>query len=288
MILDCKKMREMEVNNIKENEDLNNCKVAFIQVGNNQASNVYVRNKIKLCEEVGIQVLHITFEDCISEDRLLERIEELNVDDSIHGIMVQLPLPQHINENSVINAINPNKDLDGFTHINKGKLMSDDKNTIIPCTPSGIIDILDSIDFKYKGANVVIVGRSNIVGKPLAQLLVNKGCTVTVCNSSTEKLYLGSLIASSDLFISSIGQPNYFNVDFFRELKIGTLYLRDVVAIDVGINRDENGKLCGDISRDLYDSFKCITPVPNGVGVMTVLNVIKNIIKCYKLNAKTK
>lgn len=288
MILDCKKMREMEVNNIKENEDLNNCKVAFIQVGNNQVSNVYVRNKIKLCEEVGIQVLHITFEDCISEDRLLERIEELNVDDSIHGIMVQLPLPQHINENSVINAINPNKDLDGFTHINKGKLMSDDKNTIIPCTPSGIIDILDSIDFKYKGANVVIVGRSNIVGKPLAQLLVNKGCTVTVCNSSTEKLYLGSLIASSDLFISAIGQPNYFNVDFFRELKIGTLYLRDVVAIDVGINRDENGKLCGDISRDLYDSFKCITPVPNGVGVMTVLNVIKNIIKCYKLNVKTK
>lgn len=286
MILACKEIRENEINKIKENEVLEDCKVAFIQVGDNQASNVYVRNKIKLCEEVGIKVLHITLEDCISEDRLLERIGELNVDSTIHGIMVQLPLPQHINENSVINAITPTKDLDGFTHINKGKLMSGDKDAIVPCTPAGIIDILDSINFKYKGAKVVIVGRSNIVGKPMAQLLINKGCTVTVCNSSTEKLYMGNLIASADLFISAIGQANYFNEDFFKEIGVGTLYFRDIVAIDVGINRDKDNKLCGDISRDLYDSFKYITPVPNGVGVMTVLNVIKNSIRCYKINSK--
>lgn len=280
MILNCKEIRDKEIERIKIVEELNDCRVVFIQVGNNQASDVYVRNKIKLCNEVGIDVKHIKFDD-ISEQKLVDFIYTLNSDDSIHGIMVQLPLPEHINENNIINAINETKDLDGFSYMNKGKLVSDNKMGLVPCTPSGIIDILDYINFKYKGSKAIIVGRSNIVGKPISQLLINKGCTVTVCNSNTDIDYMKELISNSDLFISAIGVSNYFNKDFFKDID-----LKDVVAIDVGINRDSDNKLCGDISRELYDDFKAITSVPGGVGIMTVLNVIKNIIKCYNINKK--
>lgn len=276
MILNCKEIRDKEINRIKSECNLNNCRVVFIQVGDNQASDVYVRNKIRLCDEVGIEVKHIKF-DNISEEMLVNFIYTLNSDDSVHGIMVQLPLPKHINENKIINSIIETKDLDGFNYINKGKLVSDNKHGLVPCTPGGIMDILDHIDFNYKGSNVVIVGRSNIVGKPMAQLLINKGATVTVCNSSTKIGYMKELISKSDLFISAIGVANYFNKTFFCDID-----LRNIVAIDVGINRNDDGKLCGDISKDLYSDFKYITPVPGGVGIMTVLNVIKNIIKCYE------
>lgn len=282
MILNCKEIRERAIDKIKQEQNIENCKAVFVQVGENQASNVYVRNKIKLCEEVGINVEHIQFASNVEENELINFIKTINMDESVHGIMVQLPLPKHISEETIINAIDPKKDIDGFAHSNKGKLIVGDTSAMIPCTPLGIMDILDYIETDVEGKNVVIVGRSNIVGKPIAQLLINKGATVTVCNSKTNKHYLGELISKSDIFISAIGQANYFNKDFFDSVGVPLNTLKNIIAIDVGINRDNDDKLCGDISREIYNLFRVITPVPSGVGIMTVINVIKNIIKCYK------
>ena len=280
MIINCKEIREQEISKIKETYK-GGCKVVFVQAGNNPSSNVYVRNKIKLCEEVGIEVKHIQRDENISQKDLIKLINEFNVDNNVHGIMVQLPLPDHINEESIINAIAPEKDIDGFTTINKGRLMIGDKDAIIPCTPKGIMTILEHQGIDLNGKLVTIVGRSNIVGKPLAQLMINAGATVTVCNSKTDKIILNCLIASSDIFISAIGKANHFNKNTFEFYR-----LDNTIAIDVGINRDNEGKLCGDISKELYDSFKDVTSVPGGVGVMTVLEVIKNSIECYERSKK--
>lgn len=290
MIINCKELRERIVRGLKK-ENFEGCKAAFIQIGNDPASNIYVRNKIKLCEELGIEVCHINIETGIEEDELIEIIKIFNMDKCISGIMVQLPLPSHINELNIINAIAPEKDIDGFTNINKGKLMIGDDTGIVPCTPKAILTIIESLNINLEGLRVVIVGRSNIVGKPLAQLLINRGATVSVCNSKTDKIVLRNKILYSDIFISAIGQANYFNNDFFSE-DFGSailkdcyvkFYLKNVIAIDVGINRDSEGKLCGDISKELYNSFKAITPVPSGVGIMTVVEVVRNLIKCYEL-----
>ena len=278
MIINCKEIREKEIEKIKETYK-GGCKVAFIQIGDNPASNVYVRNKIKLCEEVGIEVKHIQGDEETSEEALLYSIEKLNNDKNIHGIMVQLPLPAHIDEEQVINAIDPNKDIDGFTNINKGKLMIGDKSAIIPCTPKGIMTILEYKGIDLQGKNVVIVGRSNIVGKPLAQLMINEGATVTVCNSKTDRRKLINYISQSDIFISAIGIANYFNKKKFQYHN-----LKSTIAIDVGINRDSEGKLCGDIDKKLYEEFEAVTSVPGGVGITTVLEVIKNSIECYRRN----
>lgn len=275
MIINCKEIRDKEIAKIKETYK-GGCKVAFIQVGKNEASNVYVRNKIKLCKEVGIEVEHIQFKEIISEGELINFIEFLNKQKEIHGIMVQLPLPRHIDEQAVINSIDAEKDIDGFTAINKGKLMLDDESALISCTPKGIMTILEHQKIDLNGKDVVIAGRSNIVGKPLAQLMINKGATVTVCNSKTSKYLLKYLISTSDIFISAIGQANYFNYETLD------VYLSDTIAIDVGINRDSDGKLCGDIDKELYDEFKAVTSVPGGVGVITVLEVIRNSIECYR------
>lgn len=278
MIINCKEIREKEIEKIKKTYK-GGCKVAFIQIGDNPASNVYVRNKIKLCEEVGIEVKHIQGDEETSEEALLYSIEKLNNDENIHGIMVQLPLPAHINEQAVINSIDPNKDIDGFTNVNKGKLMIGDKSAIIPCTPKGIMAILEYKGIDLQGKNVVIVGRSNIVGKPLAQLMINEGATVSVCNSKTDRRKLINYIAQSDIFISAIGIANYWNKKKFQYHN-----LKSTIAIDVGINRDSENKLCGDIDKNLYDKFEAVTSVPGGVGVMTVLEVIKNSIECYRRN----
>lgn len=281
MIINCKEIRDKEIAKIKETYK-GGCKVAFIQVGKNEASNVYVRNKIKLCKEVGIEVEHIQFKEIISEGELINFIEFLNKQKEIHGIMVQLPLPRHIDEQAVINSIDADKDIDGFTAINKGKLMLDDESALISCTPKGIMTILEHQQIDLRGKNVVIVGRSNIVGKPLAQLMINAGATVTVCNSRTDKRYLTDLIFNADIFISAIGQTNYFNEKFFLDNSMLTEYLCETIAIDVGINRDADGKLCGDIDKELYDEFKAVTSVPGGVGLITVLEVIRNSIECYR------
>ena len=293
-IIDCKQIREDRINELKQ-KDLKGCTVAFDQLGDNPVSNVYVGNKIKLCKEVGIEVEHYHLSENTTEEQLLTTIEMLNKCSIITGIMVQLPLPKHIDENKVINAIDPNKDIDGFHHINKGKLMSGDKTAIIPCTPKGIMTILDKEGIDLKGKNVVVVGRSNIVGKPLVNLLINKGATVTCCNSSTDKDVLWKQIINCDIFIIAIGKAKYFNKNFFKvsednELQLGVcrIFLKDVICIDVGINRDEEGKLCGDIDRELYPCFKRVTSVPGGVGVTTVMSVIENIVELYERNKLNK
>ena len=283
MFINCNEIREKEIAKIKETYK-GGCKVVFIQIGENPASNVYVRNKINLCKEVGIEVKHIQGDEETSQEALINSIKRFNLDKDIHGIMVQLPLPEHISEEAVINAIAPEKDIDGFTTINKGKLMIGDKDAIIPCTPKGIMTILEHQGIDLQGKNVVIVGRSNIVGKPLAQLMINAGATVTICNSKTKRDYLSTLFFNADIFISAIGKANYFNEKFFLDNRMLTEYLEDTVAIDVGINRDKEGKLCGDIDKELYDKFEDVTSVPGGVGVMTVLEVIRNSLECYWRN----
>ncbi|MCX0396242.1 bifunctional 5,10-methylenetetrahydrofolate dehydrogenase/5,10-methenyltetrahydrofolate cyclohydrolase [Clostridium perfringens] len=280
MIIDCKKIRE-EIKQELKKKDLSKIKGIFIQVGDNQASNLYVNNKCKLCKELGIDYEHIKLDESVSEEELLNIIDMLNKTKCVTGIMVQLPLPKHISEEKVINAIDPNKDIDGFTNVNKGKLMIGDETGIIPCTPQGIITILEHENIDVEGKNVVIVGRSNIVGKPLAQLLINKGATVTVCNSKTNRDVLVEHIRNSDIFISAIGQANYFDLNFFTECRIKDF--SKIVAIDVGIIRLDDG-LYGDISRDMYPLFKNITPVPGGTGIMTVLEVVRNLIKCGENN----
>lgn len=280
MTLDCKKIRESIVDSLKKH-DLSDCTAVFIQIGDHYASNTYVNNKVNLCEKLGIKVTYVRFEETIEEEKLIEFIEKINENDDINGIMVQLPLPRHINEVNIINAIDPIKDIDGFTNVNKGKLMINDKSAIIPCTPKAIMTIIESQNIDLKGKNIVIAGRSNIVGKPLAQLMINNGATVTVCNSNTSTEVLLNHISNADIFISAIGKANYFNEDFCNSIL--NKNLKKCFAIDVGINRDSDNKLVGDISKDMHDYFGLVTPVPGGVGVMTVLEVIRNIIKCYNL-----
>ena len=281
-VINCKEIRNKEIEQIKKsiNKEMA-IKAVFIQLGDNFASSTYVKNKLKLCEDVGIIAIHKHLAETTTQNELIKIIEQLNEDDTIHGIMVQLPLPAHIDEEAVISVITPRKDIDGFTEANKGKLMVGDKAGIVPCTPQGIMTILKQQGISIAGKNVVIVGRSNIVGKPMAQLMINNGATVTVCNSKTNKFYLGELISRADIFISAIGQANYFNKEFFNSVNIPVSRLKNIVGIDVGINRDKDNKLCGDIDKELYESFKGITPVPSGVGIMTVCEVIRNIVKCY-------
>lgn len=250
---------------------------AFIQVGDRADSNSYINSKKTLCDKYGIKHRHMKLDESITQQELIEIIKQDNNDDKVFAIMVQLPLPKHINEEAIINAIDPNKDIDGFTHINKGKLMVGDESGFIPCTPLGITKILEAINFDCKGKNVVITGRSNIVGKPMAQLLINRGATVTCCNSSTPEEKVKELIFGADLFISAIDKPCHYDVQYFG--KDNLTKLNNVIAIDVGISR-VNNKLEGNISKNMYEHFKAITPVPGGVGPMTVAGVLLNLAKC--------
>lgn len=286
MIINCKSIRDNNISKLKETKFDKDKYVAFIQTGNFAPSDVYVKNKIKLCDEIGINYTHLKHEK-ISEEELLEIIKDLNEDANCFGIMVQLPLIEGIDENKVINSINPIKDIDGFHIENKGKVVIGDQSGIIAATPLGIMTMLKELNIPLKGKNVTIVGRSNIVGKPLTSLMINESATVLSCNSSTNKEILRTAIATSDIFISAIGQANYFSRDFITDGEDRTMpYLGDTIAIDVGINRDENGNLCGDIDKGLYDEFKMVTSVPGGVGVMTTLSVLLNIVKLYELNLK--
>lgn len=285
-IINCKAIRDKYIEDIKK-KDLKGCTVAFVQIGNNPASNIYVRNKIKLCEEVGIKVIHHKFEEFTPEKHILFFINELNNCELINGIMVQLPLPKHIDENKIINAINPNKDIDGFHIANKGKVVIGDKDGVIAATPKGIMTIFKEEGIDLKGKNVVVVGRSNIVGKPLVSLLINSGATVTCCNSKTSIEVLLDLIFNADIFISAIGQANYFNKKLFSNYGyLCEVSLNYVIGIDVGINRNSEGKLCGDIDKELYPYFKRITSVPGGVGLTTQLSVVSNIVELYERNKR--
>jgi methylenetetrahydrofolate dehydrogenase (NADP+) / methenyltetrahydrofolate cyclohydrolase len=250
--------------------------LAVILVGDDPASQTYVRNKQRACKEVGIYSLLLKYEENITEEFLLARIKELNENKEIHGILVQLPLPNQINPKVVIEAIHPDKDVDGFHPLNVGKLLTGE-DTFVPCTPLGIIEMLKEIHIDLTGKHAVVIGRSNIVGKPMGQLLLGENATVTYCHSKT--VDLPSITRQADVLVSAIGQANRITADYVKE---------GAVVIDVGMNRNEEGRLCGDV---LYDEVKnkasYITPVPGGVGPMTITMLLANTVKAaMKYTAK--
>ena len=250
-------------------------RLVIISVGDDPASAVYVRNKIKACEEVGIEAYQFNFEPTFQMvDYILGLIERSNADPKVDGIMVQLPLPEGWNERAIIDAIDPRKDVDGLTTTNIGRLRSG-QDCLKPCTAAGIIDLCKYYNIELDGKDVTIIGRSNIVGKPLADLMMAEGATVTQCHSKTT--HIPKHTWSADIIVSAIGQPKYFNGNYF----LGPIE----AIIDVGINRDENGKLCGDIDyEEVKDYVEAITPVPGGVGPMTVAELMKNVVQAWKNN----
>ena len=252
-------------------------RLLIISVGDDPASKVYVRNKKKAAEEVGIEVNHLQFG--ITKKDAFDVISAIffhNGYDKTDGIMVQLPLPEGWNERAIIDAIDPAKDVDGLTTTNIGRLRSG-QPCIKPCTAAGVMDLLAYYNIELEGKEVTIIGRSNIVGKPLADMMMAEGATVTQCHSKTT--HIPKHTWSADIVVSAIGQPKYFN---------GNYFLAPIEAIiDVGINRDENGKLCGDVDyEDVKDYAEAITPVPGGVGPMTVAELMKNTVECWKQNNK--
>jgi len=250
-------------------------KLSVIIVGENPASQAYVRGKHKDCAECGIISDNIAMPDTITQDELLAEIERLNNDSSVHGILVQLPLPAHIDEYSVINAIVPEKDVDGFTAVNVGN-MNIGKDCFAPCTPQGCIDMLDYAGISLEGKDLVVIGRSNIVGKPVVTLALRRSATVTICHSRTKNI--AEKTKQADIVIVAVGREKFLTGDM---LKPGA------VVIDVGINRNSAGKLCGDADFDsCIDVVSKITPVPGGVGLMTRANLLKNTIKSAKNSAK--
>lgn len=239
--------------------------LAVIQVGDNQASNVYVNNKIKACKEIGFISKSFHYTSAMTEQELINLIADLNYDDSVHGILVQLPLPEHINEANIIKVIDPKKDVDAFHPYNVGCLMAGNAE-FLPCTPAGIVELLKRYNIDIAGKECVVVGRSNIVGKPIAHLLLQQNGTVTVCHSKTTNLQ--EVCKRADILICAIGKPKFFDADYIK---------RGAVVIDVGINRDENGKLCGDVDfESVKDIASAITPVPGGCGPMTIAMLMKN------------
>lgn len=244
--------------------------LAVIIVGNDQASKIYVNNKKKACEFTGIKSVEYALDESVSEYELLELIHKLNNDDGIDGILCQLPLPNHINEDIVINSISPKKDVDCFNQANVGKVWQG-KYELAPCTPMGIIELLDYYKIPIEGKNCVIVGRSNIVGKPMAALLLERNATVTVCHSKTQDLC--SFTRNADVIVAAVGRANFITADMVKE---------GAVVIDVGINRVD-GKIYGDVDFDnvkVKASF--ITPVPGGCGLTTTATLMKNTLLAYK------
>ena len=263
--------------------------LAVILVGDNPASKVYVRNKKQLCVDVGIESQIYTFEVDESVDpteielSVIKTIEELNNDKCVVGILVQLPLPKGMNEQVVLNAIAPNKDVDGFLPINMGKLLKGETHTIcknslgevntngssiVPCTPLGVIELLHRYNVEIEGKNCVVIGRSNIVGKPMALLMLKENATVTIAHSKTKNLK--EICRNADILICAMGKAKFITADYIKD---------GAVVVDVGMNRDENGKLCGDVDfENVKDKVSMITPVPGGVGPMTVCMLIKNCV----------
>jgi len=242
--------------------------LAVILVGDSQASQVYVRNKIKACEENGIHSVFEKYDAAMTEAELLARVDALNHDPKIHGILVQLPLPAHIDANKVIEAIAAEKDVDGF-HISNAGLLMTGQPLFRPCTPYGVMKMLESIDYPVRGAHAVVVGASNIVGKPQAMLLLQAGATVTICNSKTRDL--GHHTRDADILVVATGKRNIVTADMIKP---------GAVVIDVGMNRDDAGKLCGDVDYEgALEVSGWITPVPGGVGPMTITMLLVNTIE---------
>ncbi len=246
--------------------------LAVIMVGDDPASAVYVGNKKKACAYTGIESLSYELPESTTEGELLALIDELNRRDDVNGILVQLPLPAHIDEQKVILAIDPDKDVDGFHPMNVGALMTGEAG-FVSCTPAGIIELLKRSNVEIDGKNCVVVGRSNIVGKPMAILMLRENATVTICHSHTKNLR--EICKNADILIAAIGKPKFFDESYIKE---------GAVVIDVGIHRMENRKLCGDVDREAVESLvSAITPVPGGVGPMTIAMLMHNCVEAVRL-----
>ena len=260
-----KEKLKAEVSCLKEKPSL-----VVIQVGNNPASDIYVKSKEKLALEIGYEFEHIRFEENVSEEEIIKKIEEINANSNINGVIVQLPIPKHLNTNKIINTINPIKDIDGLTELNAGKLLTTETK-LISCTPKGIMTPLKEYRVSLEGKHVVIVGRSNLVGKPLISLCLNQNATVTVCHSKTKNL--DKYTKKADILIVAVGKTKLIKNNYVK---------KGAIVIDVGINR-ENGKIYGDVDYDdVFEKTKLITPVPGGVGPMTTISLMENVLISYK------
>lgn len=273
VVIDGKGLSERIINNLKDTNI--SPTLAVILVGNNPASEIYVRNKEKSCEKAGIVSKLFKYDEDIQEKELLEKICQLNNDDTIDAILVQLPLPDHIDENKITKAILPEKDVDGFTPVNIGLLASGLKPYAYPCTPKGIMTILKEYNINPDGKHAVVVGRSNIVGKPLSIMLLNANATVTTCHSHTKNLK--DITKTADILVAAIGKPKFITAEMVKE---------GAVVIDVGISRID-GKLCGDVDfENVSGKTSFITPVPKGVGPMTIASLMENTVELYKNRQK--
>ncbi|MBR3900143.1 MAG: bifunctional methylenetetrahydrofolate dehydrogenase/methenyltetrahydrofolate cyclohydrolase FolD [Ruminococcus sp.] len=248
--------------------------LAVVIVGNDSASRVYVNNKKKACEAVGFQSFEYALDENTTQEQLLDLVNVLNRDDRVNGILVQLPLPKHIDEKAIINAISPEKDVDAFHPENVGKIMIGEYS-FLPCTPAGVMRLIESTGVDISGKKCVVVGRSNIVGKPQAMLLLQKNGTVTICHSRTQNLK--EECKAADILVVAIGRAKFITGDMIKE---------GAVVIDVGMDRDENGKLCGDVDFESAEKVAgYITPVPGGVGPMTIAMLMKNTLTAAKQQA---
>jgi methylenetetrahydrofolate dehydrogenase (NADP+)/methenyltetrahydrofolate cyclohydrolase len=247
--------------------------LAVVLVGNDPASGIYVRNKRKACQEVGIRADDYDLPDTTSEDELLELIEKLNSDPSVDGILVQLPLPKHIIANRILDSIDPDKDVDGFHPVNAGRLFLGEPG-LVACTPLGIMQLLDRSGVELKGKRAVVVGRSNIVGKPMAMLLLQRHATVTICHSRT--VDLPGVVREGDIVVAAVGRSEMVRGDWIKP---------GAVVIDVGMNRNAEGKLCGDVAyAEAAQVASQITPVPGGVGPMTIATLLRNTVQAYRFH----
>jgi len=245
--------------------------LAVVKIGEDPASEVYVRIKRKTCDKLGIASFSHDLPAETTTKQLLHLLQELNVDRNVHGILVQLPLPKHIDEATIISAIDPAKDVDGFHPINAGKLLVGEKS-LRPCTPSGIVKLIDSLGEEIRGKNAVVVGRSNIVGKPVALMLLERHATVTVCHSRTENIE--DIVRKADIIVAAVGRANFVKGDWVK---------KGAIVIDVGINREDDGKLVGDVDyAGASERASAITPVPGGVGPMTIAMLMDNTIKAAR------
>ena len=251
--------------------------LAVIMVGENPASQVYVKGKVKDCAECGIKSLEIHLPAETTQEELLQKLAELAGDAGVHGLLVQLPLPAHIDEKTVIEAIPPQKDVDGFTAVNVGRMMIGEE-CFLPCTPAGCMEMIRSTGISISGKNAVVIGRSNIVGKPAAMLLLRENATVTICHSRTENLK--QVCANADILVAAVGRAGFVTGDMVKP---------GAVVIDVGINRNAQGKLCGDVDYDAAaEKAGYITPVPGGVGLMTRAMLMQNTLQAAQKQALAK
>lgn len=251
--------------------------LAVVIVGDDPASRVYVNNKKKACEVVGFKSEEYALPAETTQEELLDLVDTLNKKDDINGILVQLPLPKHLDDKAVIEAIDPKKDVDAFHAVNVGKIMLGEYD-FLPCTPAGVMEMLHSYDITVEGKECVVIGRSNIVGKPMGMLLLHENGTVTICHSRTKNL--AEVCRRADILVAAVGIPKFVKADMVKE---------GAVVIDVGMDRDENGKLCGDVDfENVKEKCSFITPVPGGVGPMTISTLMKNTLKACKLQNNIK